>query len=385
MPIAALMTVGEADHGATILGVPIIEFQLRRAVAAGARHVVLLVERVPTVVLATADRLRRSGIGVDIARTIGDAIDFVHPEDRVLLVGSSVHAEDGDLASLVESSDPALLVLPADIAPPQAEIIDMHTRWTGWARLDGALLRRIGAIVGDWDLASTILRQLRQDGAVLIHGTAPAVIANLARREGRKCLADALVARGEPPRAAIGMRLLGNPVAGQLARRASDNGLTGATVETAALAIAAVALSAALIGQIVLPAMLMLFAQPLAAAAARIEAALGFKRRWASMRTHVIAAAGAVVLLSIGVTLTRSTGQWGCALLAMTIIMTQALLDSGDGVASVHHFRGDALAIFTLVLVGALLGVPVLTLGMILAWQWSAVALWRWRHGSPQA
>ena len=59
------------------LGQSLLEYQARQAAAAGARHNVILVERVPAALVAGIDRLKRDGLDVELARTVADAADRI--------------------------------------------------------------------------------------------------------------------------------------------------------------------------------------------------------------------------------------------------------------------------------------------------------------------
>ena len=69
-----------------ILGTDPVEFQIRRARAAGVGHAVIFTERVSSQLLATVDRLRGEGLSVDIARTVADAAEYIHPDEAVLMI-----------------------------------------------------------------------------------------------------------------------------------------------------------------------------------------------------------------------------------------------------------------------------------------------------------
>ena len=85
MALAALIFASQTiDDGSDMLraalplaGATLLEHQVRRAVRAGAHHIVVLVERLPAPLIAAIDRLRRDGNRVDIARSVADAADQI--------------------------------------------------------------------------------------------------------------------------------------------------------------------------------------------------------------------------------------------------------------------------------------------------------------------
>lgn len=158
MTRAALILFDDDDPAVSVLGVSWPEFRVRGAVRAGAMHVVVVAGRITPQIIAAIDWAKAVGVSVVLARTAIEIADLVHPDESVLLLTGSAIVDDYRLASLMEAERPTLLCLPAD-AEPVWELIDARARWTGLARLDGAQIRATAAMVGDWDLGSTLLRQ----------------------------------------------------------------------------------------------------------------------------------------------------------------------------------------------------------------------------------
>ncbi len=166
MALAALISaIRDAEDGSGLVGTlsvagrTLIERQARLAAQAGAARVVLLVERLPAGLTGAIDRLRRDGIAIDVARSTGDAADRFHPDERVLVFADGAMAGADAIGRLVGSPAPALLTL-GEAAPPGAfERIDARARWAGLALVSGDMLRKTVAMLGDWDLHSTLLRR----------------------------------------------------------------------------------------------------------------------------------------------------------------------------------------------------------------------------------
>lgn len=166
MALAALIAaVRDAEDGSGLVGTlpvvgrTLIERQARLAAGAGAEHVVLLVERLPAGLTGAIDRLRRDGIAIDVARSAGDAADRFHPDERVLVFADGAVAGSGAIARLAAGSAPALLTLGEGAPQGPFERIDAATRWAGLALVSGDMLRKTVAMLGDWDLHSTLLRR----------------------------------------------------------------------------------------------------------------------------------------------------------------------------------------------------------------------------------
>ena len=147
------------------LGRTLIEHQVSQARAAGADHVVVLIERMPAALLAALDRLRRDGIALDVARVAADAADRFHPDEQVVLIGDGVIASQPLIDRLASSPAPALAVTQ------QAggfERLDASGWWAGLALVDGATVRETAALPGEWDAESTLVRRAVQGGALRI-------------------------------------------------------------------------------------------------------------------------------------------------------------------------------------------------------------------------
>ncbi len=376
MPLTALMIVSDADLGAPILGVPLTEFQIRRVVGAGARHIVLLVEHVTAELLAATDRMRRDGIGVDVARTLSDAIDFVHPDDRVMLVGSRVYVDDAALSTLAASPDRLVLSVASGAAPSRLEIIDATQRWTGWAAFNGAELRAIGAIIGDWDLAPTMLRHLLQHGAPMhTIGSESVTLLDMAAERDR--LGTALLARGSSLASGAGAHWIGSPIATALSRQAGKNAVRVSWIEGLALASGTAAIIAGLTRFSLISLIICFTALAAAMTATRLNRALN---PWAAPHRaldYAMAGCVGVVMLLAGLVATRMTGQWGAGLLGVNVVANLAQLSTFRPSAANSALLADAMSGLVIVALGFLLGAPVLAMGIVVLHGYASIAVGR--------
>lgn len=159
MTLAALIILDDDRPVAPVLGLSWPEFQLRRAVRAGALHLVLVTARVGRDVVEAVDRLRREGFSTSLARTTSEVADLFHPDEAVLLLTGSSIVAVSQLAALLAAPQPALLCIDPERAGDGHELIDARNHWTGIARLDGALVRATAGSAGEWDLGSMLLRK----------------------------------------------------------------------------------------------------------------------------------------------------------------------------------------------------------------------------------
>ncbi len=145
-----------------VAGHLLVEHQARQAGKAGATTIVVLVERVPPILLTAIDRLRRQGLRIEVARSIADAADRVHPEEHLLVIGDGIIADQDVLDRIAAAAPPTIVTLPDDRDHVRFERIDASARWGGLMLIDGAQLRGTAAMLGDWDPQSTLLRRVVQ-------------------------------------------------------------------------------------------------------------------------------------------------------------------------------------------------------------------------------
>ncbi|HYC65554.1 MAG TPA: hypothetical protein VEC14_12545 [Reyranellaceae bacterium] len=149
-----------------LAGRTLVEYQARCASAAGAAPVVVLVERVPIALNDAFERLRHEGITVFPVSDGNEAASRFEPSSLVLLVGDGIAPPVELLAQLADEVEPAVITVPDDDAHQPFERIDAESRWAGVAVVDGRTLGSTAAMLGDWDLQSTLLRRALQAGAL---------------------------------------------------------------------------------------------------------------------------------------------------------------------------------------------------------------------------
>src|SRR5213075_3453593 len=151
-----------------LAGRTLIEYQARCLAAAGASPLIVLVERIPTALNDAFERLRGEGIAVIPVSDGNEAASRFEAGTQLILLADGIAPDMGDLASLIEEDDAAILTVPDDEAHAEFERIDSAHRWAGLARADSNMLGATAAMLGDWDLQSTLLRRAVQAGARLI-------------------------------------------------------------------------------------------------------------------------------------------------------------------------------------------------------------------------
>jgi hypothetical protein len=151
-----------------LAGRSLLEYQVRCASAAGAAPVVVVVERVPQSLQDAFERLRLDGITVFPVSDVQEAVSRFEAGSIILLIGDGVAPPADLLAQLAEDAEPVVTTVPDDELHAMFERIDGEARWAGVALVDSHLLGSTAAILGDWDLQSTLLRRTIQEGALRV-------------------------------------------------------------------------------------------------------------------------------------------------------------------------------------------------------------------------
>jgi len=174
MAVGALIgAYQEDDTGALralfpLAGRTLVEYQVRCAAACGAAPIVVIVERVPQALQDAFERLRLDSIGVFPVSDISEAISRFEAGSSILLIGDGIAPPVDLVTRMAEQAEPAVAIVPDNEEHAAYERIDAGSRWAGVAMADAQLLGSTAAMLGDWDLQSTLLRRAIQEGAVRI-------------------------------------------------------------------------------------------------------------------------------------------------------------------------------------------------------------------------
>lgn len=151
-----------------LAGRTLIEYQVRCASAAGAAPIIVIVERVPQALQDAFERLRLDGVGVFPVSDVKEALSRFEAGTMILLLGDGVAPPAEVVATMANEPDSAIATVPDDESHAMFERIDAQSRWAGVALVDAHLLGSTAAMLGDWDLQSTLLRRAVQEGALRV-------------------------------------------------------------------------------------------------------------------------------------------------------------------------------------------------------------------------
>jgi len=146
-------------------GQTVVEYQARLAHAAGAAQIAIMVDDISPVLTGAVDRLGHDGIHVSLVRDMPSLGRMIGLADDILLLGDGYILPGRDLSLLAQSTGAHLLVLPAGPATETLERIDAGHVWAGAARAPAPTVLGTFDMLGDWDMALTLVRRLVQEGA----------------------------------------------------------------------------------------------------------------------------------------------------------------------------------------------------------------------------
>ena len=171
MAVGALIGAYQEDDSGSLRallplsGRSLLEYQVRCAAAAGAAPIVVVVERVPQALQDAFERLRLDGVGIFPVSDVGEAVSRFEAGSMILLIGDGVAPPAELVTAVANEPEAAIATVPDDEVHAMFERIDAESRWAGVALVEAQLLGSTAAILGDWDLQSTLLRRTLQEGA----------------------------------------------------------------------------------------------------------------------------------------------------------------------------------------------------------------------------
>lgn len=140
----------------------LIEFQARLLIAAGAAQILVAVSRATPELVGAVNRIRKSGISVDVVRTAGEALEKTHPLATLLVVADGLIASDETVAEIAQGEGDALLAVEDSVELAGLERLDSHLLWAGMARVSPRRLADAARLPEEYDLQSTLLRVVAQ-------------------------------------------------------------------------------------------------------------------------------------------------------------------------------------------------------------------------------
>ena len=239
---------GALRAGLHFAGQTLVEYQARQATQAGADRIMILVSVITPALSQAVDRLSADGIAVALIRDMVSMVRDAPRDSDVLLIADGAVVSQAHVDALGTADGDTLLVTDDSRASAPFERIDAGQRWAGIARISPALLFGTLDMIGDWDLALTLIRAAVQKGARRI--TVPqddlleGRVAIVETQQQADLVASAVMAAGAPARQIRGG--IDHYLLAPLARMASPAlmrmQVPALQVRIAAIALAAIAL-----------------------------------------------------------------------------------------------------------------------------------------------
>jgi hypothetical protein len=151
-----------------IAGRTLLEYQMRCVAAAGAAPIVVIVDRIPIALNQVIERLQDEGLPIVVVGDGAEAASRFEAGELILLVADGLAPPPELLTGLAEEQEPVIVSVPDDEAHQKFDRIDGASRWSGVAIVDAQTLGATAAMLGDWDLQSTLLRRNLQAGARVV-------------------------------------------------------------------------------------------------------------------------------------------------------------------------------------------------------------------------
>ncbi|BAV64185.1 hypothetical protein [Sphingobium cloacae] len=145
-------------------GQTLVEYQARQAARAGADRIFILVNVITPAISQAVDRLGADGIAVALVRDMVALVRDMPRDADSLLVADGAIISQSHFDALAGAEGDALLVTDDSRASAPFERIDAGQRWAGLARVSPDLLFGTLDMIGDWDLALTLVRGAVQQG-----------------------------------------------------------------------------------------------------------------------------------------------------------------------------------------------------------------------------
>ncbi len=173
MAIGALIGAYQEDDAGglrallPLAGEALLDYQARCLASAGAAPIIVYVEKIPPALQLAFERLRSDGISIVAVSDAAEAASRFEAGSDLLLLADGVIPDLEALTRLVEGDESRILTVPDDEPHQAFERIDGARRWAGLARLDAGMVGATAAMLGDWDIQSTLLRRAIQANVAL--------------------------------------------------------------------------------------------------------------------------------------------------------------------------------------------------------------------------
>ncbi len=153
--IGLLFPPAEPQSALLIGGIPVLERQARQLRRAGVTRIIV-VDAVPLQTLP-------AGVETVSSRQVAASLGA---NTTVICIAAGLVIDERVIAAMLAAPAPALLVSTAAAMPGAfVERLDQTHVYMGLCLLDGAMIARVAAAIGEWDLGATLVRAAAADPA----------------------------------------------------------------------------------------------------------------------------------------------------------------------------------------------------------------------------
>lgn len=171
MPLAAILcaTAPSSDRPDVLRGQivfatqSLIEYQVRQAAHAGARLFFIMIDAVSPSWSRMVDRLAADGLEVHLVRDMATLVRHLPRDGDTLLFADGMIVDQRHVNEMGALEGNGLLAVEDSAATAHLERIDGHHRWAGIARISPQTMFDTLDLIGDWDLALTLVRAVVQN------------------------------------------------------------------------------------------------------------------------------------------------------------------------------------------------------------------------------
>ena len=316
-----------------LAGRTLLEYQVRCASAAAAAPIVVVVERVPQALQDAFERLRLDGIGVFPVSDVHEAVSRFEAGSAILLIGDGIAPPAELVTQIAEDGEPVVATVADDEAHQAFERIDGESRWSGVALIDANVLGSTAAMLGDWDLQSTLLRRTLQEGAFRIDAGAgePLLVERAEQLEGFQ---QSLIAASRGARTDWASRFILPPVEELATLHLLETNVRPAWLIWAALGLTLAGAVAFTYGWLASGLILLLLSAPLDIIGRRLAAVRLRPLPARMLSRRALWPAAGIALLALGWWETRFGAGWGALASAVAAAaFAEAMRIEQDGFA----------------------------------------------------
>ncbi|TCQ07222.1 hypothetical protein [Sphingomonas sp. PP-CC-3A-396] len=357
-------------------GVTLIEYQARLLIAAGVSQVIVVVARMTPELLGAINRIGRRGVSVDTVRSATEAVEKLHPLARVLMLGDGLVTTEAIVKAMAGEEGDCLLVVPESDAGPGFERVGGQMAWAGVARLSSSRIAEVSALPQDYDLQSSLLRLAVQSRATQVLLPTDAVSGG----HGIERQARTLEERGRAVLMTIVSgrrgwfdRFVLAPIARLALPLLVDRGVAGTTVGAAGLALGVAGLVTIGVG-LSSTGLILALVGCIALALGSVLSGLRDEEPMAHGQTVAIGGVVAAAILVFAFFVSGYAGEntalaIGTALVAIGGLAERAIVERAR-----QFWWGSPAAYLLIVTLTALVGFPVVGLGLTAAYATATLA-----------